>query len=201
MTKKENGKFIVDGFAFRTKEEAELAKKEVDGVKYIRGKTDMAQPDMVLQIYNKMIEQNFFETSVGYVYLRELQEYLQTIPHINNDDILPIPIKHPGVELEVRKERVKHRENQKKLEEKLKTAQKQKIVSEEGKKLKISLLLNLILVICVIGMFLISMTSSNPNIVNYESKLIDKYAGWEQELTERENNVKALEQELENQQK
>lgn len=88
-----NGKnaFAVNGFLFENAAEAEQAKKEAEGVKYIRGKLSMDEPEAVLQIYNKMVRQNLFETAVGYAYLFDLQEYLRSIPFINQEEIFPIP--------------------------------------------------------------------------------------------------------------
>ena len=40
------------------------------------------------------------------------------------------------------------------------------------------------------------MTSDNPNILNYENNLQNKYAQWEQELTERENVLREKERNL-----
>lgn len=193
---RKNDKFSVGGFSFTSQEETELAQKEQDGVKYIRSKTDMDKPEMVLQIYNKMIEQNFFETAVGYSYLKELQEYLNTIPYINNEDVQPIPIKHPEVEKEIRKERIKQRQQQKNMKSKLDEVKRSSNNSVLGRKCKLSMMINLILALCVVGMFIVSMTSSNPTVLNYEAKLLDKYAAWEQELTEREQEIRLKESEL-----
>ncbi len=193
---RKNDKFSVGGFSFTSQEETELAQKEQDGVKYIRSKTDMDKPEMVLQIYNKMIEQNFFETAVGYSYLKELQEYLNTIPYINNEDVQPIPIKHPAVEKEIRKERIKQRQQQKNMKSKLDEVKRSSNNSVLGRKCKLSMMINLILALCVVGMFIVSMTSSNPTVLNYEAKLLDKYAAWEQELTEREQEIRLKESEL-----
>ncbi len=38
-------------------------------------------------------------------------------------------------------------------------------------------------------MFFIASTGKNPNILNYENAIINKYAEWEEELRERENRV------------
>ena len=151
----------VGGFSFENKDEAEQAKKEIEGIRYIKTKTDMNDPEVILQVYNKMIGQKLFETAVGYSYLKDLQEYLTTIPFIKNEDILP-----------------------KALE------------TESSGKLKISLCVNAILVVCVVAMFAMALTSDSPTIVDYQSKLLNRYASWEQELTEREKAVSEKEQEL-----
>ena len=68
---------------------------------------------------------------------------------------------------------------------------------EQGKKrLRISLIVNLFLAVLVVGMVIITLTSDQPNIVNYENKIVDKYAQWQQELEEREQAVREKEQEL-----
>ena len=79
-----------------------------------------------------------------------------------------------------------------------KTTAKDMIACVLGQKYKLSMMINLILILSVIGMFFISMTSSNPTILNYEAKLLDKYAAWEQELTEREQEIRAKEDRLGN---
>ena len=66
---------------------------------------------------------------------------------------------------------------------------------DDAKKLNISIWINVILAVLVIAMFFIASTGSNPNILNYENALINKYAEWEQELRERE--VKVLQYENE----
>lgn len=55
---------------------------------------------------------------------------------------------------------------------------------------------NLLLTLLVITMFVITMKSDNPNILNYKKQILNEYASWEQELTERENRVREKEQEL-----
>lgn len=38
-------------------------------------------------------------------------------------------------------------------------------------------------------MFMIAVNSDNPNILNYETTIINKYASWDQELTERKTRL------------
>lgn len=45
-------------------------------------------------------------------------------------------------------------------------------------------------------MFVITLQSDNPNILNYRQAITNEYASWEQELTERENKVREKEQKL-----
>ena len=46
-------------------------------------------------------------------------------------------------------------------------------------------------------MFIISYTADSPNILNYERELQDKYAGWAEDLKEKENELRQREREIE----
>ena len=59
--------------------------------------------------------------------------------------------------------------------------------------LRSSLIINAAMVILVIILFTITLKSDNPNILNYEKALVNKYAAWEQNLSERENKVREAE--------
>lgn len=190
MPKKEQ-MYVVEGFAFISEKEAEQAKKEREGIRYIKEKTNMSNPDMVLQIYNKMVREKMFVTSVGYAYLFDLQEYLRTNPYIKDEDIMPIEVVHPSIQESLKEEKHKH---QVQMQEMRKKAAKKPVTDAElQNKYKLSLLVNLILAISVVGMFLISTTSRHPTILNYEEELINRYSAWEQELTEREAALREAE--------
>ena len=62
--------------------------------------------------------------------------------------------------------------------------------------LTISVILNILLALAMLAMFIISLNSDYPNIINYERAVTDRYAAWEQELTEREKVIREKEREL-----
>ena len=62
--------------------------------------------------------------------------------------------------------------------------------------LQFSVAVNIFLLIVAIGMAVITLMDNQPNIINYENKIVDKYAEWEQGLKEREETIKQREQEL-----
>ena len=53
-----------------------------------------------------------------------------------------------------------------------------------------------VMLVAIIAMFVITLNSDQPNILNYERNLQNKYASWEQELTRREQTVREKEREL-----
>lgn len=191
------------GFVFRTKKEAELAQHEIEGTKYLRQKLDMENPNAVFSIYQNLIEQDLFETPVGYCFLKELRDYLLMIPAISNEEVLAIPIRYPQTEEEEKKQKKeqKKEEQRKERQREKEKAKNKKEQKKEGKNYKgrcqFFMVTSLILLISVVSMMLLAATSDNVNILNYENKLIDKYSSWEQELEEREQAVKEQEQALE----
>ena len=191
------------GFVFRTKKEAELAQREIEGTKYLRQKLDMENPNAVFSIYQNLIEQDLFETPVGYCFLKELWLYLLMIPAISNEEVLAIPIRYPQTEEEEKKQKKeqKKEEQRKERQREKEKAKNKKEQKKEGKNYKgrcqFFMVTSLILLISVVSMMLLAATSDNVNILNYENKLIDKYSSWEQELEEREQAVKEQEQALE----
>lgn len=193
MSKSELNLYVVEGFLFSSESEAEQAKKEQEGVKYVRGKLDMDQPEKVLQLYNKMVDENLFVTAVGLAYLADLRDYLVTIPFVNNEDIHPIRVTHPAVDEAIKEQK----QIQKEKVQEVKSAAKKAVTAAKDtklqKKLQVSFIINIILVVCVVLMFAISATSGHPTILNYETELINRYSAWEQELTEREAEIREWE--------
>lgn len=171
---------IVDGFYFDDEDILREAQKEAEGVRYMKARIDLEQPDKVLSIYRRMLEQKSFQTQVGYAYLRELQEYLRAMPQIQNDEIAPIKvyadlrvINASGTTESLRKEN-----------------------RNTKKSLRRSVLLNIALFLVIGIIFGIAMTSGSPTVLNYEKVLVNRYSEWEQELKEREAAVSEKEREL-----
>ena len=173
---------IIDGYAFTDEHMAKQARTEAEGVRYVRAKTDMSKPDQVLNVYQRLLDQKMFQTQIGYHYLKELQDYLLTMPGISSGNIRPIPVA-PSLVVD---------------DTSGLTAFWRKRLMRMEHKLRLSLAANPIFVLSILVMFVIAATSGQTTILNYENKIQDRYAQWEQELTERENAVRAREQELEN---
>lgn len=202
----------VNGFVFENEEQAKLAQKEVEGIQYIHDNMNMDNPQMVQEIYQRIMDQELFHTPIGYAYLKELQDYLKGLPGVDASAIPGIPVKDMGLDLD----QVAGRENSGeqanentdentekqddgaagsdiKVTEKEKKKQQEQQETKLQKRCRILLSVNIVLVIIVIAMFVISLTSGSTTILNYETKIINKYEDWEQELDEREAALDALE--------
>lgn len=168
-----NREHIVDGFYFEDEDLLREAKKESEGVRYMKARVDLQYPERVMQIYQRMIAQKMFQTQVGYAYLNELQDYLYTMPQVSNDDIPPIPVNinirvsdASGTTEALREENNRSR-----------------------RAFRWSVVINCFAAAVILVMFAIALSSSSTTVLNYENKMVDKYAAWEQELKEREAAV------------
>lgn len=181
----------VGGYFFGSYEDATLAKREMKNAQYLNERVDSMNGKQILAIYDKMLDEKMFKTPVGWEYLKYLKDRLQE-EGVSEDLIRPIPLyatfatssKDDNEYSHIAKMHVK---NKKAMIPKLKG------------KLRTSVWINIILVILVIIMFIITLDSSNPNILNYKEAVLNEYASWEQELTQRENAVKEKENALNNQ--
>ncbi|MDD6038141.1 MAG: hypothetical protein PUD20_05025 [bacterium] len=173
-----NSEWVVEGFQFDDIDLLHEAKKEAEGVRYVRERMDFDSPEKVLKVYDRMLEQNMFRTPVGQVFLREVQDYLYSMPQVANEQIHPIQVKIPE-----------------------KTAQKDtekdaRLDMSTKRKFRTSVIINVVLAAMIVVMFAIALSSSHPTILNYENKLIDRYSEWEHSLEEREQEIRQKEREL-----
>lgn len=188
---------IIDGFTFENIEMAELAKKEEEGVRYIKERTPLDNPDVVYNLYNKLLEQNLFTTPVGIRFLIELQNLLYEAEEIPNENITQIPTAGFIKEIAVEKEKPETAETEDRKQNP-KIEKKEKTDSFYKKAYNVSLFCAIVLAICVAGMFIITkLSNNNVNILNYRSEIINEYAEWEKTLKEKETFLKEWEKELE----
>ena len=178
--------YQVDGYLFISKEDRNLALEEKQKIDYFEEKTKGKNKTMLLNLYDSILDQKLFKTPVGLEYLRKLREELIADGY-EESQIRPIPLYRnysykTGEEIDVSyvKRRVKPSDRREK----------------KVGYLQISVCFNLLRILLVITMFVITMESDNPYILNYKKQILNEYASWEQELTERENRVREKEQEL-----
>lgn len=83
-------RIVVNGFAFTDREAAQKALKEAESIQYVKEKLDMENPRMVLEMYRKLVKEKVFQTPVGMIYLKQLQDYLSRIPEMKAEGLEPI---------------------------------------------------------------------------------------------------------------
>lgn len=180
--------YNVDGFLFEDEATAELAKKEEEGVRFIKERTALNNPEVVFKLYKKLVEQELFVTPVGQRFLVELQNILLSSNYIARADIPSIKVaKYEAPEEEPERP-------VKKVAKKIDN----KVGGEYKKPFYIALFFAIVFGASVIGMFIINEISSNSvNIINYREEILNEYSSWETELKEKEAELRAREKALE----
>lgn len=174
---------IVSGFAFYSEKDAALAEQERQKIAYLDKRIDRTNLESVLAIYKKALEDRVFRTPVGLEYLRELQGELKKRQDELGEEIPPIPLWTNFADI---------REKTAPARRRIQPAPKE----DKNTTFRLSLIMNIVMIVAIIAMFVITLNSDQPNILNYERNLQDKYATWEQELTQREQTVREKEREL-----
>ncbi len=175
--------FYVAGYCFASIEDAKQAQKEEKEASYFESKLRGKEVQNILAAYDNILDEKVFKTPVGWEYLKRLQDKIREMG-MEEDYIRPIPMYISYVHDEGEQFNTRQR---------VQPIQKK----EDGAgKLRLSVFFNILLAIMVAVMFVIAVSSENPNILNYETTIINKYASWSQELTERENKVREKEAEL-----
>lgn len=183
--KKQTSALVVEGYSFLGEEDAKRAAGERKRIDYIEERIDYSKPESVLAIYRKAIQERVFKTPVGFRYLKDMQEFLMAQQQINVEDVPPIPL-YQTFESTLREQMAP-------AHTRIQPSAKKK---EKSQVLPVSIVLNIALAIAIIAMFIITLNSEQPNVLNYEKVLVNRYAGWEQELTEREQAVREKERQL-----
>ncbi len=177
----EQREHVVSGFAFYSEKDAGLAEQERQKIAYLDKRIDHADIQSVLAIYKKALEDRVFRTPVGLEYLRELQGELRAREEELGEEVPPIPLWTNFADVRTKTSPARRRI--------------QPMPEDGGKKagLCLSVIMNIVMIVAIIAMFVITLNSDQPNILNYERNLQNKYASWEQELTRREQTVREKE--------
>lgn len=175
--------WIVQGYLFTNKFEYMKAKKEQEVVAYIKANADLTNIKAVYKVYNNLTEKNTFDTIIGYTFLAELRQWLLQHNIVTEEAILPIRIKQP--EVRVNKKTV--------LDE---SGKYKELYHKTKQKHHISICMNILLVLVVLAMFMITYYSPRNNDSTLEKEILNKYSTWKMELQEKEDELNAREEAL-----
>lgn len=131
--------------------------------------------------------QNKLSTVIGLEYLCRLRDVIVNKKYAKASELPPIQTGTFKTEKAVG---YRLSDMQQKLDE-----QKKETLKYRGR-VKSLIICNIILFIVIGIMMYIATTGNNVNVINYEHKLVDKYAAWESQLSEREKQVREAEKRL-----
>ncbi len=177
---------IAGGFRFLSAEDAEKARVDEQKIDYIRQHVNLESLEAIRAVYEKAITNRVFKTPVGWSFLSELREQMLAMGEAEeNISAVPVQVsfsRGPVPGDYVTKQRIKPAPVKKKKEFPVQT-----------------LLITIIVALSamLVALFIIAKTSDVDNILNYKQNITNRYASWEQELTEREKAVREKEKALE----
>ena len=177
-------KFIVGGYEFLSENDAQKAAMDLSKIKLLEQRVKASRPADIKAVYEKSIENKIFKTPIGWGYLVGLRDKLLQSGY-TDEDLTPIP-------LNVSMTRRSAMEG---------INVKQRIIPAEPKKKSefktiFSIILNIVLLILVGLMFYVATTGESDNIINYRKNIINRYSSWEEDLTNREKDVREAEKKL-----
>ena len=187
---KPSGRIEQGYFSYPDVVSAEAALTERDKIRRLEKQLDYRRPQLVYTLYVKALEGNVFHTAEGYAYLLRIREYLEQNRANLTGEIpgLPSDLLQDDSELKDTRTRLAElKDVMKRMRTDLKRTRMGRTISH---------VVIVFLLIAVIAMMVIAGVSDNPNILNYERVLQDRYAEWEMELKEREQAVREKERAL-----
>lgn len=180
---KNEEELVAAGYKFATVADAETARMEEKKIDNLERHLDYRQPQNVLLVYNKAIENKVFLTPVGLTYLQSMQEQMQKWG-VPKEKIQPVPLYATFSNKTANSRSIRRSIESRKP----KVEYKGRFIS--------SVLINVILVFILVAMLVISGRSDLPNIVNYKTAILNEYSEWETQLAEREKAVREAERKL-----
>ena len=177
----------VAGYRFAAAADAKAAEEEYKKMNYIRERMDRGNPEEILAIYDKMIENGLFVTPVGMTFLAKVRDYLLE-SGIDMERVRPVETGSLFTQRARNEARAAERPRV--------TVNLSDEIKAVRRKYYLALAVSIISVILVIAMFVIAVTSDRPNIINYRHAIENQYAEWEESLTQREQQIREKEEKL-----
>lgn len=187
----DKSELIVGGYYFGSFEDAKAAEKEIKNAGYLNERIATMGPAQMKAVYDKMLDEKVFQTPVGWEFLKYLKNRLKDAG-VSEEDIRPIPL-YCNFNAQKQDKLDKEKNNHIARERVIPSRKQAKTFKDM---FRVSLVINIALVLLVVLMFFITIKSNNPNILNYKEVITNEYAAWEQELTERENALREKENNL-----
>lgn len=169
-------RYTFQGHTFENEKQWLLAKKEAEAVEYLRAKTDFNDGEMLLKLYNKILDRKMMETEIGIDFLAEIRKRIVEIGIVKENRLREIP--------ELKQRAVKQRLEEKKSRELMK-------LEKERRTNTILRIVCIFLLLLVVGMFTIVLSGKrSPLAIRYEKEILNKYASWAEELTRKERAIR-----------
>lgn len=175
--------YTYQGFTFKSEEEWKEAKKEAEVVSYIRSQADLANVKTAVRLYNRLVEKGTLVTALGISFLQELRSRILDSGMVAESSLRPLP------------EPVKEKKKPEVPESKAasKEYKMMRLYKERSRNLAFAVAA---LSVVIVIMLAIRLFGTASPFADYEQKVLDEYAGWKEELSQKEEMLHTWEQEL-----
>ena len=182
--------YRVGKYQFELREDYEIALQEKRGVDYLNAQLDYNDLNKVVTTYNELISKRIFYTPVGIEYINKLRNLILSAG-IEPAKVLPLYVPSGRKKDSNRVEKYISRKYKDQVKD-LDTSVKKLKSANAFLGMAVAFL-----IVIIVAMFIITAKSDNPNVLNYERVLQDKYASWAEDLAEKEEELRNWERELE----
>lgn len=184
---------VVEGFVFDNDEEYQMALKDAEMFEILWGKIKNSNGKMAIELYESLLVSDKIKTVVGMYNIKLLQNYLIKNGYVSENEITPI-VGFIGKKVSTT-DAVKSYEYAYKM--KYLVDQKVNDKLEKYKSMVGTLkVVVLILSVVVAIMFVVQANGGTANYASAKEAVIDEYSEWEENLNDREKEVKEREEEL-----
>lgn len=182
--------FVVNGFEFINEKEYNKAKLEAEKIEYVKANTDIKDVKKALKLYHKMLEKKAFHTVVGAAFLHELRDQIIQSGIASNEFLATIPAEdfmENKISVGLQEMQTDNLNKYKNIAIKAKHRVRRYQVITVG------------FLAIVIIMFVMAITSDKTAFTDYKEQVLNEYASWEEELTNREKALEERESKLQTQ--
>ena len=185
-TGKEKTQQVLQGnFTYPDYATAELGRIEQEKIVRLESQINYDKPKVVFALYKKALDNHVFQTPEGFAFLYKLRTYLSAHQNEIGEEIPGIPA---GLLMSEDKKALAETEA---LLAKTQTAR-----DKYRSRFQLMGIVIGFLAVALIAMLFMAGMSDSPNILNYEKALQNRYADWQEELSERESAIREREREL-----
>lgn len=167
---------VIMGFEFKDEFSYNQAKDELEKIQKIKGDYNIKDIGQLLSLYNRLIDEEVYQTPVGITFLRTVQKELYGKVNTSKQSIRNIPAPLYG-----------SRANGGNLKEKDTQNTKKETVGKYKDLYIKMLIINAVLVVTIGIMFVITKHSEKYDLDYYRESIENDYINWENNLKERES--------------
>ena len=188
-------RYVLDGYLFASRQDYEQAQREAESITLIRSELDVTKEEELYKTYQKLTAKAEYHTPVGIGFMRELQRHLARREETRKGlPLIPVPASNQSYLTE-------EGDLQAQMENRLveQRIQKELEAAYKGRYRNLWIVSGFLLAL-VLALFVITWKDKTIDIQAERDKILDEYAGWAEELTQKEAELQEREKALKGQQ-